>query len=92
MTMIMYSVQLMHSFIYTLHMAGQLCGKWACLCQIVILNTSMDNVHGIVVQLHAVAAFSIVDSHERRPKESQNRVVGSLLGVMKEKGVYEVVY
>lgn len=50
----------------------------------------VDNVHGVVVQLHAVAAFSIVDSHERRPKESQNRVIGSLLGVMNDKGVYEV--
>ena len=58
----------------------------------VILNSSMvDNVHGVVVQLHPVAAFSIVDSHERRPKESQSRVIGSLLGVVKEKGVYEVV-
>ena len=63
------------------------CGVWSC----VILNYSMvDNVHGVVVQLHAVAAFSMVDSHERRPKESLSRVIGSLLGVMKEKGVYEV--
>ncbi len=52
----------------------------------------MDNVHGVVVQLHAVAAFCMVDSHERRSKEGQNRVIGSLLGVMKDKGVYEVAH
>ena len=49
----------------------------------------VDVVHGIVVQLHPVAAFSIVDSHERRGKEKQRRTIGSLLGV-KDKGVYEV--
>ena len=49
----------------------------------------VDIVHGIVVQLHPVAAFSIVDSHERRGKEKQRRTIGSLLGV-KDKGVYEV--
>lgn len=50
-----------------------------------------SSVHGIVVHLHPVAAFSIVDSHERRPKESQTRVIGSLLGV-KNEGIYEASY
>ena len=49
----------------------------------------MDNPHGIEVHLHPVAAFSIVDSHERRGKDNQRRVVGSLLGTI-NKGVYEV--
>lgn len=54
-------------------------------------NSMEPNVHGIVVHLHPVAAFSIVDSHERRPKESQTRVIGSLLGV-KNEGIYEASY
>jgi translation initiation factor 3 subunit F len=48
------------------------------------------NAHGIVVHLHPVAAFAIIDSHERRPKDNQPRVIGSLLGV-KNEGIYEIM-
>ena len=48
----------------------------------------MENVHGLVVLLHPVAAVTIVDSHEHK-KETQPRVIGTVLGG-REKGVVEV--
>lgn len=51
-----------------------------------------DNVHSIEVYLHPVAAFAIIDSHERRSKDNQTRVIGSLLGTKTPDGVYEVIY
>ena len=51
-----------------------------------------DNVHSIEVYLHPVAAFAIVDSHERRSKDNQTRVIGSLLGTKTPDGVYEVLH
>lgn len=48
----------------------------------------MENVLGVVVKIHPVALFTIVDSFERR-QELGKRVIGTLLGV-KEKGVVEV--
>lgn len=48
----------------------------------------MENVHGLVVLLHPVAAMTIVDSHEHK-KETQHRVIGTVLGG-REKGVVEV--
>lgn len=54
----------------------------------VLKRGHMENVHGVTVTFHPVALFTIVDSHERR-KETQKRVIGTLLGV-KEKGVYEI--
>lgn len=49
-----------------------------------------DNVHSIEVYLHPVAAFAIIDSHERRSKDNQTRVIGSLLGTKTPDGVYEI--
>ena len=48
----------------------------------------MENVLGVVVKIHPVALFTIVDSYERR-QELSKRVIGTLLGI-KEKGVVEV--